>query len=62
MLSDAKKPASTFAPLNVNPGTGTGLTALKPTTLLSMFNEPLREGVAEEVEATIIKMIKGATV
>jgi uncharacterized protein (DUF302 family) len=42
-------------------GGKTILAALKPTTLLAMFNSPQLEGVAQEVEATIIKIMKEAT-
>lgn len=38
----------------------TVLATLKPTTLLSMFNVPELEQVAQEVEATIIKIMKEA--
>lgn len=37
------------------------LATLKPTTLLAMFNAPQLEGVAQEVEATIVKIMKEAT-
>jgi hypothetical protein len=33
---------------------------LKPTTLLAMFNEPQLEKVAQEVEGTIVKIMKEA--
>jgi hypothetical protein len=33
---------------------------LKPTTLLAMFNAPELEGVAREVEATIVKIMNEA--
>ena len=36
------------------------LATLKPTTLLAMFNAPHLEGVAQEVEATIVKIMKEA--
>ena len=36
------------------------LATLKPTTLLAMFNEPQLEGVAQEVEDTIVKIMKEA--
>jgi uncharacterized protein (DUF302 family) len=36
------------------------LATLKPTTLLAMFNVPELEGVAQEVENTIIKIMKEA--
>jgi uncharacterized protein (DUF302 family) len=36
------------------------MVTLKPTTLLRMFNEPRLEGVAQEVEATISKIMKEA--
>ena len=41
-------------------GGKTILATLKPTTLLAMFNAPHLEGVAQEVEATIIKIMKEA--
>jgi len=34
------------------------LATLKPTTLLAMFNAPHLEGVAQEVETTIVKIMK----
>ena len=36
------------------------LATLKPTTMLAMFNSPQLEGVAREVEDTIIKIMKEA--
>lgn len=36
------------------------LATLKPTTLLAMFKAPHLEGVAQEVEATIVKIMKEA--
>ncbi len=36
------------------------LATLKPTTLLAMFNAPHLESVAQEVEATIVKIMKEA--
>ncbi len=36
------------------------LATLKPTTLLAMFNAPQLKGVAEEVEASIVKIMKEA--
>ena len=41
-------------------GGKTILATLKPTTLLNMFDEPQLEGVAREVEETIIKIMKEA--
>jgi uncharacterized protein (DUF302 family) len=38
----------------------TKLATLKPTTLLAMFNAPQLEGVAQEVEATIVKIMEEA--
>jgi len=43
-------------------GGKTILAALKPTTLLAMFNSPQLEGVAQEVEDTIVKIMKGAII
>jgi uncharacterized protein (DUF302 family) len=37
------------------------LATLKPTVLLAMFNTPQLEGVAQEVENTIVKIMKEAT-
>ena len=42
-------------------GGKTMLATLKPTTLLAMFNKPKLESVAEEVEETIVKIMKEAT-
>jgi uncharacterized protein (DUF302 family) len=36
------------------------LATLKPTTHLAMFNTPQLEGVAQEVEAAIVKIMKEA--
>ncbi|HEX2770488.1 MAG TPA: DUF302 domain-containing protein [Geobacteraceae bacterium] len=36
------------------------LATLKPTTLLAMFNAPQLEGVAQEVENAIVKIMKEA--
>ncbi len=36
------------------------LATLKPTTLLAMFDTPQLEGVAQEVENTIVKIMKEA--
>ncbi|MEE4239355.1 MAG: DUF302 domain-containing protein [Anderseniella sp.] len=41
-------------------GGTTILTTLKPTTLLALFNTPKLNGVAQEVEDTIIKIMKEA--
>src|SRR5512140_3214418 len=41
-------------------GGKTVLATLKPTTLLAMFNAPQLEEVAQEVEATIVKIMKEA--
>ena len=41
-------------------GGKTILAALKPTTLLAMFNEPQLEKVAQEVEDTMVKIMKEA--
>jgi uncharacterized protein (DUF302 family) len=42
-------------------GGKTILATLKPTTLLAMFNAPQLEEVAQEVEDTIVKIMKEAT-
>lgn len=41
-------------------GGKTILATLKPTTLLAMFNAPQLEGVAQEVEDTIVNIMKEA--
>jgi uncharacterized protein (DUF302 family) len=41
-------------------GGRTILATLKPTTLLAMFNTPQLQGVAQEVEATIVKIMNEA--
>ncbi len=41
-------------------GGKTILATLRPTALLAMFNTPQLEGVAQEVEATIVKIMKEA--
>jgi len=41
-------------------GGKTILATLKPTTLLAMFNTPQLEEVAQEVEATIVRIMKEA--
>ena len=41
-------------------GGRTILATLKPTTLLAMFNAPQLEGVAQEVEDTIVQIMKDA--
>ena len=41
-------------------GGKTILATLKPTTLLALFNTPQLEGVAQEVEDTIVKIMKEA--
>lgn len=41
-------------------GGKTILATLKPTTLLAMFNTPQLEGVAQEVEASIVKIMREA--
>jgi uncharacterized protein (DUF302 family) len=41
-------------------GGKTILATLKPTTLLAMFNAPQLEGVPQEVENTIVKIMKEA--
>ena len=41
-------------------GGKTILATLKPTTLLAMFNAPQLEAVAQEIEATLVKIMKEA--
>ena len=42
-------------------GGKTEMATLKPTTLLAMFNTPQLEGMAQEVEDTIVKIMKEAS-
>ena len=60
---DANMSVSTALPCRISiyeEGGKTMLTALKPTALLAMFNEPQLEGVAREVEDTIVSIMKEA--
>ena len=60
---DENMSVSTALPCRVSiyeEGGRTILATLKPTTLLAMFNTPQLEGVAQEVEATIAKIMKEA--
>ena len=60
---DQNMSVSTALPCRISiydEGGKTILATLKPTTLLAMFNAPQLEGVAQEVEATIVKIMKEA--
>jgi uncharacterized protein (DUF302 family) len=60
---DENMSISTVLPCRISiyeEGGKTILATLKPTTLLAMFNAPHLEGVAQEVEATIVKIMKEA--
>jgi uncharacterized protein (DUF302 family) len=60
---DQNMSVSTALPCRISiyeEGGKTMLAALKPTTLLAMFNTPQLEGVAQEVEDTIVKIMKEA--
>ena len=60
---DQNMSVSTALPCRISlyeEGGKTILAALKPTTLLAMFNTPQLQGVAQEVEATIVKIMKEA--
>ena len=57
---DENMSVSTALPCRISiyeEGGKTILAALKPTTLLAMFNAPQLEGVAQEVEDTITTML-----
>lgn len=61
---DQNMSVSTALPCRISiyeEGGKTILATLKPTTLLAMFNSPQLEGVAQEVEETIIKIMKEAS-
>jgi uncharacterized protein (DUF302 family) len=60
---DQNMSVSTALPCRISiyeEGGKTILATLKPTTLLAMFNTPQLKGVAQEVEATIVKIMKEA--
>ena len=60
---DQNMSVSTALPCRISiyeEGGKTMLATLKPTTLLAMFNAPQLEGVAQEVEDTIVKIMKEA--
>jgi uncharacterized protein (DUF302 family) len=60
---DANMSVCTALPCRISvyeEGGKTILATLKPTTLLAMFNSPQLEGVAREVEATILKIMEEA--
>jgi len=60
---DANMSVSTALPCRISvyeEGGKTMLTALKPTSLLAMFKEPQLEGVARDVEDTMLNIMKEA--
>jgi uncharacterized protein (DUF302 family) len=60
---DQNMSVSTALPCRISiyeEGGKTILATLKPTTLLAMFNSPQLEGVAQEVEDAIVKIMKEA--
>ncbi len=60
---DQNMSVSTALPCRISiyeDGGKTILATLKPTALLAMFNTPQLEGVAREVEETIVKIMKEA--
>jgi uncharacterized protein (DUF302 family) len=60
---DENMSVSTALPCRISiyeEGGKTILATLKPTTLLAMFNTPQLKGVAQEVEDTIVKIMKEA--
>ena len=60
---DANMSISTALPCRISiyeEGGKTILATLKPTTLLAMFNTPQLAGLAQEVEDTIVKIMKEA--
>ena len=60
---DENMSVSTALPCRISiyeEGGKTILATLKPTTLLAMFNTPQLEGVAQEVEDTILKIMTEA--
>jgi uncharacterized protein (DUF302 family) len=60
---DENMSVSTALPCRISiyqEGGKTILATLKPTTLLALFNTPQLKGVAQEVEETIVKIMKEA--
>jgi uncharacterized protein (DUF302 family) len=60
---DQNMSVSTALPCRISiyeEGGKTILATLKPTTLLAMFNSPQLKGVAQEVETTLVKIMKEA--
>jgi uncharacterized protein (DUF302 family) len=60
---DQNMSVSTALPCRISiyeEGGKTILASLKPTTLLALFNAPQLEGVAQEVEDTIVKIMNEA--
>jgi len=60
---DQNMSVSTALPCRISvyeEGGKTILATLKPTTLLALFNTPQLKGVAQEVEDTIVKIMKAA--
>ena len=60
---DQNMSVSTALPCRISiyeEGGKTVLATLKPTTLLALFNTPELKGVAQEVEDTIVKIMKEA--
>ena len=60
---DQNMSVSTALPCRISiyeEGGKTILATLKPTALLAMFNSPQLKGVAQEVEDTIVKIMKDA--
>ena len=60
---DENMSVSTALPCRISiyeDGGKTVLATLKPTTLLAMFNAPQLEGVAQEVEDTLVKIMNEA--
>jgi uncharacterized protein (DUF302 family) len=62
---DANMSVSTALPCRISiyeEGGKTILATLKPTTLLALFNTPQLNGVAQEVEDTIVKIMKESVI
>ena len=60
---DENMSVSTALPCRISiyeEGGKTVLATLKPTTLLALFNTPQLKGVAQEVEDTIVKIMRAA--
>ena len=60
LIFEVCQPQQAKKVLEQNMSVSTALPTLKPTTLLAMFNVPALQHVAQEVEDTLVKIMKAA--